>query len=95
MGRLSKYERETIILTNELDSFYKVYTYNSVLKRKLAAFARKYPEECRFIKKDTEGSVTYEIDKGRLVLKLEPPYGEKRLQNLSREAKLKKLGVRS
>lgn len=51
MSRLSKYERETIILTNELDSFYKVYTYNSVLKRKLAAFARKYPEECRFIKK--------------------------------------------
>ena len=95
MSRLSKYERETIILTNELDSFYKVYTYNSALKRKLAAFARKYPEECRFIKKDTEGSVTYEIDKGRLVLKLEPHYGEKRLQNLSREAKLKKLGVRS
>ena len=44
MPGLTKYEKETIILTNEADDFYEVYTFNSVLKKKLAAYAKKHPD---------------------------------------------------
>lgn len=42
--RLTKYEKETIILTSEGDDTYSVYTFNAALKRQLADFAKKYPE---------------------------------------------------
>ena len=45
--RLSKYEKETIILTSEGDDTYSVYTFNAGLKRRLADFAKKYPAVCR------------------------------------------------
>lgn len=32
MSGLTRYEKETIILTNEADDFYEVYTFNSALK---------------------------------------------------------------
>lgn len=44
MNRLTKYEKETIILTSEGDNTYNVYTFNPALKRRLADFARKYPD---------------------------------------------------
>ena len=39
--KLTKYEKETIILTSEGDDTYSVYTFNSALKRRLADFAKK------------------------------------------------------
>ena len=44
--KLSKYEKETIILTNEEDQYYSVYTYNQGLQKRLKNFAEKYPECC-------------------------------------------------
>ena len=35
MIRLTKYEKETIILTNEEDDFWNVFTYNKGLQRRL------------------------------------------------------------
>lgn len=35
MARLTKYEQETIILGNEADDFWDVYTFNQPLKRRL------------------------------------------------------------
>ena len=46
MSGLTRYEKETIILTNEADGFYEVYTFNFALKKKLAAYARKHPDLC-------------------------------------------------
>ena len=43
---LSKYEKETIILTNEEDSYYNIYTFNQKLQKKLKVFAEKYPKDC-------------------------------------------------
>ena len=37
--KLTKYEKETIILTSEGDDTYNVYTFNAGLKRRLADFA--------------------------------------------------------
>lgn len=42
--KLSKYEKETIILTNEEDQYYSVYTFNQGLQKRLKNFAERYPE---------------------------------------------------
>lgn len=41
MTRLTKYEKETIILTSEGDDTYSVYTFNPALKRRLADFFKE------------------------------------------------------
>ena len=41
--KLSKYEKETIILTNEEDRYYSVYTFNQGLQKRLKNFAERYP----------------------------------------------------
>ena len=40
--KLSKYEKETIILTNEEDQYYSVYTFNQGLQKRLKNFAERY-----------------------------------------------------
>ena len=39
--KLSKYEKETIILTNEEDRYYSVYTFNQGLQKRLTETVRK------------------------------------------------------
>ena len=46
MTRLTKIEKETIILFNEGESTASIYTYNVGLKKRLAAFSKKYPDLC-------------------------------------------------
>ena len=38
--KLSKYEKETIILTNEEDQYYSVYTFNQGLQKRLKNLQR-------------------------------------------------------
>lgn len=83
--RLSKYEKETIILTNEEDTYYSVYTFNSGLQKRLKSFAEKYPNYCSLIKVTEEGSETYIIQKGRLSLNLRPPYTDVRRQKAAEQ----------
>lgn len=81
--KLSKYEKETIILTNEEDQYYSVYTFNQKLQKRLKNFAEKYPECCYLCNTTKEGSETYMIQKGRLSLHLRPPYEKERIQKAS------------
>ena len=77
--RLTKYEKETIILTSEGDDTYSVYTFNAALKRRLADFAKKYPDLCRLVSEDKKiGCQSYVIDKARLSIRLTAPYSEER-----------------
>ena len=78
MRRL-KCEKETIILTNEDDGFYDVYTFNQSLQKRLRAFAEKYPDDCWLKGSSEDGSETYMIKKGRLSLNLRPPYSKDRI----------------
>ena len=88
MSRLTKYEKETIILTSEGDDTYSVYTFNPTLKRRLADFARKYPAVCRLESEDKKlGSQSYMIDKARLSIRLTAPYSEERRKAASERAK--------
>ena len=86
--RLTKYEKETIILTSEGDDTYSVYTFNAGLKRRLADFAKKYPALCRLEVEDKNvGCVSYVIDKARLSIRLTAPYSEERRKAASIQAK--------
>jgi len=76
---LSKYEKETIILTSEGDDTYSVYTFNPTLKKRLSDYASKYPSECKLERSTKEGSATYVIKKGRLSIRLTAPYSEERI----------------
>ena len=76
--KLTKQEKETIILGNELDEFYEVYTYNSSLKKRLWKFSMEYPECCEKIRSTADGSETYRIDKNRLSFRITAPYSEDR-----------------
>lgn len=78
MAKLSKYEKETIVLFNEAETGASIYTFNTDLKRRLAEFSRKYPLLCRLERAAPEGSVTYVLDKSRLSIRLVPPYSEER-----------------
>ena len=92
MSGLTKYEKETIILTNEADEFYDVYTFNSALKKKLAAYAKRHPDLCSLTETTREGSVTYKVDKTRLSIRLSEPYSEERRKASSERAKKQGLG---
>ncbi len=89
MYKRTKYEMETIILTSEADSTYRVYTFNKGLKKKLAKFTENYPEHCKLVDDTGDGGLTYEIDKGRLSLRLVPPYSEERKHKMKNIAKEK------
>ena len=73
MTRLTKIEKETIILFNEGESTASIYTYNAGLKKRLAAFSKKYPDLCQMEKPEHLGGVSYLIDKSRLSIRLQPP----------------------
>lgn len=86
--KLTKYEKETIILTSEGDDTYSVYTFNSALKRRLGDFAKKYPDLCRLEAEDKKvGYQSYEIDKARLSIRITAPYSEERRRAASAQAK--------
>lgn len=43
MAKLTKYEKETIILFNEGEDTASIYTYNASLRKRLALFSKKAP----------------------------------------------------
>lgn len=87
MTRLTKYEKETIILTNEEDNFWNVFTYNKGLQRRFISFAEQYPENCRFKSQNNEGGMTFEIEKGRLSVRLTAPYSKERIYEAKKYGK--------
>jgi hypothetical protein len=85
---LTKEEKETILLTSEADDIWSVYTFNTALQKKLAAFAERYPDHCRLKIKDAEtGSVTYEVAKAGVTIRLNAPYTEERRRTAREKAK--------
>ena len=57
MEKLTKYEKETIILFNEGEDTASVYTYNAGLRKRLAAFSKQYPDHCRLEQSHEQGGV--------------------------------------
>ena len=86
--RLSKYERETILLTSEDDDTWDIYTFNTDLKNRLRKFAALHPDLCKLKEENKElGSVSYTIQKSRVSIRLITPYSEARRKAASEYGK--------
>ena len=80
---LTKKQKTTVIYFDEHSRIIKVQTHNTDLKKRLTAFAAKYPQCCRQTDDDEQGGLTFEIEKGRLSFRLTAPYSEKRREAAS------------
>lgn len=76
--KLTKYEKETIILFNEEEDAAEIYTYNAKLKQKLCKLAKEYPEDCSFEWRNEWGAYKYKIKKNMITVHV--PYSEERKQ---------------
>ena len=84
---LTKKQKTTVIYFDEYGDMIEVQTHNTDLKKRLMAFAAKYPQCCRQTDDDEQGELTFEIEKGRLSFRLTAPYSKERKQAASDYAK--------
>ena len=84
---LTKKQKTTMIYFDEQSRIIEVQTHNTDLKKRLTAFAAKYPQCCRQTDDDEQAGLTFEIEKGRLSFRLTAPYSEERRKAASEQAK--------
>ena len=84
---LTKKQKVTELYFNEKDSYTEVYTHNTDLKKRLLAYAEKYPELCQQTDDDDQGGLRFEIDKSRISIRLTAPYSQERREAASQLAK--------
>ena len=84
---LTKKQKVTELYFNEKDSYTEVYTHNTALKKRLLAYAEKFPELCKQTDDDEQGGLRFEIDKNRISLRLTAPYSTDRRNATSQLAK--------
>ena len=84
---LTKKQKTTAIYFDEDSRMIEVQTHNTDLKKRMSAFAAKYPECCHQIDDNEQGGLTFEIEKGRLSFRLTAPYSEERKRAASEWAK--------
>ena len=75
-----KNEKTTEIYFDETPAPVVIRTHNTALKKRLIAFAKKFPELCRLTDDDELGYLSFEIDKDRFSICLTAPYTEERRQ---------------
>ena len=69
-----------------------MFTHNSDLKKRLKAFAQKYPKLCRLVDDDGIGGMAFEVDKKRFGFRLTAPYSDERKKAASELAKKRGMG---
>ena len=72
-----KNEKTTEIYFDETSAPVIIRTHNTALKKRLLAFAEKFPDLCR-LTDDELGYLSFEIDKERFSIRLTAPYTEER-----------------
>ena len=83
---LTKQEKTTDIWFDEKDPLIHIRTHNTDLKKRLAAYAGQYPDQCCQTDADPEtGCMEFEIRKGRFSFRLTAPYSEERRQQSGKE----------
>ena len=75
-----KNEKTTEIYFDETPVAVVIRTHNTALKKRLLAFAEKFPDLCRLTDDDELGYLSFEIDKDRFSIRLTAPYTEERRQ---------------
>jgi len=84
---LTKKQKVTEVYYNAKDPIAEVYTHDTKLKRRLLAYAAKFPELCQQTDDDEQGGLRFEIDKNRISLRLTAPYSTDRRNATSQLAK--------
>ena len=84
---LSKKQKVTELYFNENDAITEVYTHNTDLKKRLLAYAAKFPELCKQTDDDGQGGLRFEIDKSRISIRLTAPYSKERKAAAREKAK--------
>ena len=75
-----KNEKTTEIYFDETSAPVIIRTHNTALKKRLLAYAEKFPNLCRLTDDDELGYLSFEIDKDRFSIRLTAPYTEERRQ---------------
>lgn len=85
---LTKSQKVTEICFDEKEPLIHIRTHNTDLKKRMLAYSRRYPENCKQTDTDPEtGCMEFEIAKGRFSFRLTAPYSEERRQAASDYAK--------
>lgn len=84
---LTKKQKVTEVYYNAKDPIAEVYTHDTKLKRRLLAYAEKYPGLCKQTDDDEQGGLRFEIDKNRISIRLTAPYSQERQDAASQLAK--------
>ena len=85
--KLTKYEKETIILFNEAEPTANIYTYNKTLQNRLAKFSKENPNCAKLITNYPCSALSYEVDKKRLSIRFTAPYSDERKEKARKYAK--------
>ena len=88
---LTKKQKVTELYYNAKDPLAEIYTHDTGLKKRLLAYATKYPEMCQMTDDDEQGGLRFEINRSRVSIRLTAPYSDSRKQKLAREAKKENL----
>ena len=73
-----KNEKTTEIYFDETPAPVVIRTHNTSLKKRLIAYAEKFPSLCRQTDDDGLGYLSFEINKERFSIRLTAPYTEER-----------------
>ncbi len=84
---LTKKQKVTEVYYNAKDPTAEIYTHDTKLKKRLLAYAAKFPELCQQTDDDEQGGLRFEIDKSRISIRLTVPYSEERRTASSQRAK--------
>ena len=85
---LTKQEKTTDIYFDEKDPVIYIRTHNTDLKKRLLAYSRRYPANCKQTDTDPEtGCMEFEVRKGRFSFRLTAPYSEERREKARQYAK--------
>ena len=84
---LKKSQKTTEIFFDEASRWITVNTYNTDLKNRLTAYAKKHPNLCRLTDDTEDGGLSFEVAKGRFCFRLTEPYSDERRAAASEFAK--------
>lgn len=83
---LTKKQKITEVYYNAKDTIAEIYTHDTNLKKRLLAYAAKFPKLCQQTD-DEQGGLRFEIDKQRISIRLTAPYSDERKAAASQKAK--------
>ena len=84
---LKKSQKTTEIFFDEASQWITVNTYNTDLKNRLTAYAKKHPDLCKLTDDTEDGGLSFEVEKGRFCFRLTEPYSDERRAAASEFAK--------